>query len=400
VWGYHDWACFRELHTNGRTWGSGYYFDLLPRIVKELDPSRPYWGASPWSGDTDVATGLHPNLASYGNKHAWECWSQPPEVLRSFIPRFTSEFGFHGPPTYATLARAVPEAERRVDSEQMRHRQRSPSWDGHMMDCAARWFGESVRGAPYDRQHYLMQVVQARALQIGVEWFRSRMPECMGTLYWQLNDCWPAVSWSAIDGDGRPKALYFATRRFYAPRLLTIQPRQHMLELCAVNDTDKPWSEPCELYALDMHTGDRASSRTVPFEAAPRSATRLPLPHAPLLRPRYPERSVLVASTPSARALWYYRADKDLAYPPPRLRVDVRPAQEGFDVTLQADAFIRDLCIQIDRLDPAATLSDQLLTLLPGENVTLRLQSAARICAADLLRRGILCTTSDEPPER
>ena len=78
----------------------------------------------------------------------------------------------------------------------------------------------------FDDQHYLLQINQARALQTAVEWFRSRQPACMGTLYWQLNDCWPVTSWAAVDGYQRRKPLWYATRRFYAERMLTIQPEE------------------------------------------------------------------------------------------------------------------------------------------------------------------------------
>ena len=99
--------------------------------------------------------------------------------------------------------------------------------------------------ANFDDLHYLLQLNQCRALTLGVEWFRSRQPTCMGTLYWQLNDCWPVTSWAAIDGDGRLKPLWYATRRFYAPQLLTIQPDGaeykpgDPLTLFAINDTDE-----------------------------------------------------------------------------------------------------------------------------------------------------------------
>src|SRR4029077_10201784 len=95
----------------------------------------------------------------------------------------------------------------------------------------------------FDDWHYLTQVNQARAMQVGIEHFRSQFPWCTGTIVWQLNDCWPVVSWAAIDGDGRRKPLWYALRAAYSPRLLTIQPTADGLRLVAVNDTMIDWTE-------------------------------------------------------------------------------------------------------------------------------------------------------------
>ena len=45
LWGYVDWGWQEQL--DGRTWGWAYYSEVLPRVVAELDPSRPYPEGSP-----------------------------------------------------------------------------------------------------------------------------------------------------------------------------------------------------------------------------------------------------------------------------------------------------------------------------------------------------------------
>src|SRR4029079_14506853 len=70
---------------------------------------------------------------------------------------------------------------------------------------------------------YLSQVLQAEGIRYGVEHWRRPMDRVAGTLYWQLNDCWPVASWSSVDYFGRWKALHYAARRFYAPLLLSIE---------------------------------------------------------------------------------------------------------------------------------------------------------------------------------
>lgn len=70
---------------------------------------------------------------------------------------------------------------------------------------------------------YISQVMQAEGVRIGVEQWRRKRERCSGALYWQLNDCWPAISWSSIDYYGHWKALHYAARRFFAPVLLSLE---------------------------------------------------------------------------------------------------------------------------------------------------------------------------------
>ncbi|WP_241825022.1 glycoside hydrolase family 2 protein [Micromonospora sp. CB01531] len=103
IWGWHDWDWQEPLA--GRTWGRGYYLVLLPRIVGELDPTRPYWPGSPWSGREDV----HPNDPAYGTTHIWDVWNTDDyRKYREYVPRFVAEFGYQGPPAYATRAGPSP----------------------------------------------------------------------------------------------------------------------------------------------------------------------------------------------------------------------------------------------------------------------------------------------------
>lgn len=102
LWGFHDWDWQPRLQ--GRTWGLGYYTELLPALLAELDPGRPYTPGSPWSGTVD----LHPNLDAHGSVHVWDAWNrQGYEVYRDHVARFVAEFGWQGPPTWSTLRDAL-----------------------------------------------------------------------------------------------------------------------------------------------------------------------------------------------------------------------------------------------------------------------------------------------------
>ncbi len=102
IWGYVDWGW--RVPLAGRAWGEGYYFDLLPRIVAELDPRTPYSPGSPYSYDHF----LHPNDERHGTMHIWDVWNREDyTTYRKYKPRFVSEFGFQGPPAWSTLTSVV-----------------------------------------------------------------------------------------------------------------------------------------------------------------------------------------------------------------------------------------------------------------------------------------------------
>ncbi|MFP4052358.1 MAG: glycoside hydrolase family 2 protein [Phycisphaerae bacterium] len=384
LWGYLSWGWRDKGLCEGRTWGPGYYLDLLDEVTGEVDPSRPYWPASPYSGcwDPDDPE-CFPNLAHKGNMHVWNVWfGDNYDGYRKHTPRFCSEFGFQAPATYATLARVLPEDQLHRGSPGLRQHQKSRRAD----DRNDR-FVEEIFTSPegFDDWHFLLQLNQARALTTGVEWFRSRQPICMGTLYWQLNDCWPALSWAAVDGDGRPKPLWYATRRFYAPRLLTVQPHRDGLELLAVNDSDEPWGG--EVLVSRMRFGGRPlAEQALAIDLPPRTCDRLAMLEDTVGMPDNPGRELVVADAAGARALWFFAADKDLDYPAPDLEAALTrdPEAGEYRLAIKARSLVRDLCVLVDRLDPSAEASDQLLTLLPGESAEVTIRSEADLTLQEL----------------
>ncbi|HVT87998.1 MAG TPA: glycoside hydrolase family 2 TIM barrel-domain containing protein [Tepidisphaeraceae bacterium] len=368
----------------GKQWGQGYYFDLLPKIVKEIDPSRPYWAASPWSGDPDYENGLEPNLSTHGNKHIWEVWHGPGDYnnYRWFSPRFCSEFGYQGPPNYTTLACAIAKEELHRGSKSLELHQKSPGGNARNEKLLLKDFDIPDN---YDDYHYLLQINQARALTAGVEWFRSRQPVCMGTLYWQLNDCYPVTSWSAIDSDGRLKPLWYATRRFYQPRLLTIQPEADVLVLYANNDSDEPWRGQVQIRRMDF-AGKELAIRAVQIDVPPRSNLRAAILPTAIASPRDPSREFVIARVDDSRALWYFARDRELNYPRPNLRCSFAQGR----LTISTDALVRDLTINIDRLDPDGMVDDNFVTLLPGETREFGVWSNAQLDVMELTAPPVL----------
>ena len=390
LWGFRDWDW--EAPLAGDSWGEGYYLGLLPRVVAELDPTRPYTAGSPWSGSWDH----HPNDPAHGTHHSWEVWNrQDYAEYRASVPRFVAEFGWQAPPTLATLRRALPGEDLAPDSPGMLHHQKAEDGNGKLNRGVARHF--DLPADDFDRWHYLTQLVQARAVAAGIEHWRAHWPVCAGTVVWQLNDCWPVTSWAAIDGDGRPKPLYHELRRVYADRLLTLQPGDDGLVLAAVNQSAEPWRTPVTLRRLRAD-GTTVAETVLDVAADPRAVARITVPEKLLPDPRS-AREFLVADATAPgeddglRALHFPVPDKDFAYPRPRYDVTLEPVPgqgDRVDVVVSAHTLVRDLLLQPDRLGPAAACDRGPLTLLPGERARIRVRGCDTV-TADAVTAALFC---------
>jgi beta-mannosidase len=393
IWGHEDWDWKARL--GGRTWGAGYYFELLPSIVAELDPTRPYWPGSPYSGRRDV----HPNDPAHGSIHIWDVWNTDDYTkYLAYSPRFVAEFGYQAPPAYATLRRAISDQPLANDSPGMHHHQKAVDGDAKLQRGLD---GHLPAPRDFDDWLYLTQLNQARAIGVAVERFRAQRPVCMGTIVWQLNDCWPVTSWAAIDGDGRRKPLWYALRRLYADRLLTIQPHGDGLALVAVNEGGQPWNADVTVSRVAL-TGEPLAKTAVEVSVPARSAQVLPLP-ADLAGPDDPRAELLLAEAAGPpgdtgedqRAFWFFAEDKDIAYPPARFDAAVEPDGDGVRVTVTARTVLRDLTLFPDRLDPAAEVDRALVTLLPGESTTFTVRGATGLDATALIDRPVLRCVND-----
>ncbi|MFJ3982638.1 glycoside hydrolase family 2 protein [Streptomyces fungicidicus] len=356
LWGFRDWDWEQGLA--GDSWGEGYYLGVLPRVVAELDPTRPYTAGSPWSGSWRH----HPNDPAHGTHHSWEVWNRADYAdYRLDVPRFVAEFGWQAPPAHATLRRALPGEDPAPDSPGMLHHQKAEDGNGKLERGLARHF--AVPEGDFDRWHYLTQVNQARAVAAGVEHWRSHWPVCAGTVVWQLNDCWPVTSWAAIDGDGREKPLYHELRRLYADRLLTVRADGDGLAVAAVNQSAEDWRGTLRLRRMSVDGAPIAEAAPA-LDAGGRTVAVVEVPVE--LLPDGPG-EFLVADADGVRA-WHFPApDREIPYPRPEFEVALAP--DGITVT--ARTLVRDLLLQADRLDPGARADRGLVTLLPGEEVTI-----------------------------
>ncbi len=216
--GWDSWGWNRPENAPYRDAYDRMFHHLLPEICAAEDPDTPYWPSSPSSGRNFAA----PNNVHVGDTHNWEVWhgNRPFEHYRNHPSRFVSEFGFQSLPPLETVRTYAEPADWNMTSYIMEHHQRNDAGNGKIIHYMTEHFR-----LPKDFPSlvYLSQVLQAECVRTGVEFWRRSRACTGGTLYWQLNDCWPVASWASLDYFGRWKALHYAARRFYAPVLLSAE---------------------------------------------------------------------------------------------------------------------------------------------------------------------------------
>lgn len=205
---------------------------VLPELVKQYDPNTFYWYSSPSSGGSFD----HPNGMEKGDMHFWGVWHglQPYEAYRDIFPRFASEFGLQSFPCLKTVQSFTLPEDRNIFSYVMESHQKNNTCNGKIMHYISENFQYPKN---FDSLLYVSQLVQAEGLRYGIEHWRRIRGRCMGTLFWQVNDCWPGVSWSSIDYYGRWKALHYLAKRFYSPVLISACEKDTRVSLHITNDT-------------------------------------------------------------------------------------------------------------------------------------------------------------------
>ncbi|HEU4323542.1 MAG TPA: glycoside hydrolase family 2 protein [Roseiflexaceae bacterium] len=376
--------------------GALFYHRLLPALAAELDGQTPYWPGSPYGGDDY-------NSPDDGDAHNWRVWhglqphrfgqeqrtDQSPAGVsyRHYAEdrsRFVSEFGMHAAPVFETLRRAIPEGQRYHHSPSMDHHNKdNPKNKGDNLM-------QTVTGLPRDLEEYIdfSMIAQAEGLKFGIEHYRRRKPHCSGTLIWQLNDCWPVLSWSIVDYHGFGKAGYFYTKRVYAPVLASfLELPDGAVELWITNDT---------LGAL----ADTATVFYGGFDGAPLWEEQIPIRTAanssgPVARwsaeqvPASAARYLAVASQggcfPANRL--FFAAIKDLARTPVRPELRATTVDEHtLSMELRCAAY--GYFVHLDVAHEATRFSDNYIDLLPGQTRTITVSNPAIPLTPDMLRLG------------
>ena len=344
------------------------FHELLPRIVAAEDPGRFYTRSTP-SANED---GVPPNKLGWGDMHYWGVWhaAAPYEDYAANVSRFMSEYGFQSFPTLDSVARYAPPSEWRIDSPVMLSHQRHPRGNALVRTYMDRDFRVPKDFGAF---LYLSQVSQATVIQFGAEAHRRRMPTNMGSLYWQLDDCWPVASWSSIDYYGRWKALQYAARRFFAPVLVSPVDDNGTLRVFVVSDRRDDFGARLTVRLIDFDGAIRWHSERDLTVKALTSEAQFFARKRDLLKGLDPSRVVLsaelrVGGTLVGHHLFYFTKTRDLALPAPELTFAVEP--HGTSATVRVTARRLARAVWLSTPGGEGAFSDNFFDLLPGETAT------------------------------
>lgn len=186
---------------------------ILAQAVKKYDPlQRGYITSSPLYGWG------HPECVTHGDSHYWGVWwgELPFEIYKEKTGRFMSEYGFQSYPEWSTICRFCPEDQRTIDSPTMLKHQKHGRGIQIIDKAMQQYYGFDSKSLSLEDYCYVSQLLQAWGMGYGILQHLLAQPHCMGTLYWQLNDCWPVASWSSIDFYGNWKAMHYRARDLFA----------------------------------------------------------------------------------------------------------------------------------------------------------------------------------------
>lgn len=365
---------------------------LLPETAQKTDRQTSYWYASPSSGRCFE----DPNSENSGDMHFWEVWGggKPFSSYRSIVPRFISEFGIQSFPAMDTVKSFTLPEDRNPYSPVMEFHQKCCVGNEAIMHYIA----QNYR-FPKDFESfiYLSQLVQANGLQYGVEHWRRNRGRCMGTIYWQLNDCWPVVSWSSIDYFGRWKALHYAAKRFFTPVLVSAEKKDASVDLYLSNESTAKILGMLRWKLMDtkghvIRTGESSESIQ-----ASRSRKCVSLDFSNETDTTEKRRSVYLAfryeteEKTIGQGTLLFVEPKQFSFCPPCLNVAVKEYSDRFTFEISAASFAKAVELKIEGID--AVFSDNYFDLPQGENkmVELLKKELSPEWTVETLRHRLFC---------
>jgi beta-mannosidase len=321
-----------------------------------------------------------------GDTHYWQVWhaASPFSEYEKQFPRFMSEYGFQSFPQLETVSTYTLPEDRDIKSAVMLAHQRHPRGNQLIREYMLR---EYLEPKDFESFLYVSQVLQAEGIKVGAEHLRRIMPHNMGSLFWQIDDCWPVASWSSIDYTGRWKALQYYARRFYQDMLVSPHEQNKQLNFYIVSDRVKAVSAQLSVSLLDFEGKTLwGTDRVVQVEPL-KSKSYLTLPVEKIISGNDPKKVFLRAELVVNGKIvssneYFFRPFKELLLPQPKITADVTRARDGFSVSLSSDRFARAVYLSI----PGHTgfFVDNYFDLLPGRVVNVEFRTEDNISVAEV----------------
>ncbi len=338
------------------------FHEVIPQTLKEILPNAIYWPSSP-----SIGWG-HKKSLSEGDSHYWGVWwgEQAFEIYNEKVPRFASEYGFQGMPTLETT-KAMFSGKPDLNLENpiiKAHQKHGRGWE-----IINNYMKRDYK-VPTDfvKYNYVSQLLQARGMQIAIEAHRRNKPYNMGSLVWQHNDCWPVVSWSAIDYLGNWKALQYELKRSFEPQIFSLEQKDDQYNLFLINDDFKKLQGNLDIKVMDFK-GQTIFSFKKDFAVSENSSTKVYNFNKEVFAGFNKEKVLMKIEAKlqdkMISRILYFVPPKDLELLKPTIKIKKITPKE---IQISSDILAKDLYLIGD-----THFSDNFFDLLPNEIKTIQL---------------------------
>ena len=358
------------------------FHDILPEVVTKYAGGIDYWPSSPQAGCAvdqfaDAAT-----LES-GDQHYWGVWHglHPFSDFDQNVGRFMSEYGFQSFPELESVKRYTIAEDWDIESEVMAAHQRSGIGNLRIKEYMAR---EYLVPDDFEQFLFMSQVLQAQGIKRGIEAHRRNMPRCMGSLYWQLNDCWPVASWAGTDYYRKWKALHYAARRAFEPVLIAPVLKDQKLSVFIVSDLQEAFVGTLKVKTMNF-SGKKGSSLHQRVTVNPNTSNNVLETDIQALTKRlnrkesFLQLSLEREGNEKISTILYFVTPKEMKLTEnPKIKTSFYEAEnKGIMLKVESDSLIKDLMFFVP--DENVLFSDNCFDLIPGEPRVLFIETTLQL---------------------
>ncbi|MBB3696764.1 hypothetical protein KMW28_23010 [Flammeovirga yaeyamensis] len=350
------------------------FHNILPEVVEENTDQQFYWASSPTGGNQNLATYEHTS----GDMHYWGVWhgEHPFSDFRKYIGRFMSEYGFQSFPEFKSVKKYTIPSDYDIESEVMASHQRSG-----IGNLRIKKYMQDHYQVPTDFEDFLYvgQLLQAESIYSAIQAHREKMPFCMGSLYWQINDCWPVASWSSMDYYGEWKALQYFAKEANKNTSLIVNHDAKKVELKVASDVDINKNLTLEVALLDFQ-GNVLWEQSKNVKKVVSNITEEVFTEKTYkILGDYPKEKVVFVSQLKEgdqvidKDLHYFVLQKELKLPEANVKVDFKQEGKHLIATFGSDQLIKNLFFEVNQ--DGVILSDNYFDILGGQTVKVMISS-------------------------
>ncbi|MDG1041169.1 MAG: glycoside hydrolase family 2 TIM barrel-domain containing protein [Polaribacter sp.] len=336
---------------------------ILPKIVAKYSETN-YWECSPKFGRGN------PKYEFEGDAHDWWVWhdARPFEHFQKQVPRFMSEFGFQSFPSLETIKYINQKEEIDLKTDGIKSHQKHIRGFQLIDEYMKRDYKIPTSDEDYA---YVSQLLQAKGIVMGIEAHRRAKPYNMGTLYWQLNDCWPAISWSSIDYFGNWKALQYKAKKSFENVLISYEENKQNIITYVINDTFEAINGILNMKVIDF-SGNEIWSNSQEISIHENTSQKVySIPNLDIDR----KNQVYITEFNGEKSFYFFSNPKDLNLPKGKINKEIVKTETGFSITLKSTVLQKDVFLFTKE---EGHFSDNFFDLLPNESIIIEFKSDAK----------------------